>query len=164
MKLWVARFWSKVKVTDDDDLCWFWRGTRTDFGYGTFTVSENGSRHIVDAHVLAYTLHHGAIPDGLLVLHRCNRHACCNPKHLYAGTQIDNMRDRRARSGGRYGGGASRKLTYEKELMLRTEFKAGVKQHALAYKYGVSDSTVSRILHDPIRKLGIYKDGPKGVR
>jgi hypothetical protein len=162
MKLWVARFWSKVKVTDDERSCWLWTAGKSGSGYGMFTITENGFKSQVGAHVLAYTLHHGALPEGLWVLHKCNHRLCCNPTHLYAGTQVENMQDRKLKMNGRYGGGAARKLTRAQEMMLHAEFSRGAKQHALARKYKISDSTVSRILHDPSRKFIPNEQDPKG--
>lgn len=60
-------------------------------GYGQ-TYFEG---HNQNSHRVAYILAHGAIPDGLEVLHSCIRtRACCNPAHLSLGTHQDNMNDR----------------------------------------------------------------------
>lgn len=58
-------------------------------GYGVLTINYKAKQ----AHRLAYELNHGPIPVGLFVCHRCDTPACCNPDHLFLGTQRDNVRD-----------------------------------------------------------------------
>lgn len=77
---------SPVPVTG----CWLWTGAWNGEGYGLF-------RHTKRVHRFSYELHHGPIPDGLFVCHRCHVPACVNPDHLYAGTHTQNMLDRRGR-------------------------------------------------------------------
>lgn len=47
---------------------------------------------------VALFLSNGALPE--VGCHRCDNPPCCRPKHLYDGTHLDNMRDRREH--GRY--------------------------------------------------------------
>ncbi|GMU26245.1 MAG: hypothetical protein AMXMBFR16_11500 [Candidatus Uhrbacteria bacterium] len=84
----VERFWRKVEIRGPND-CWGWKGWIAN-GYGRFYA--NGWKR---AHRVAYVLTYG--PTNLSVLHKpviCHNPACCNPKHLYAGTTSDNARDR----------------------------------------------------------------------
>jgi len=69
--------------------CIEWRGTRTQSGYGQKYI--NGKRY--RTHRLAWEWAYGPIPEGILVLHHCDNPPCCNPNHLFLGTQSDNMRD-----------------------------------------------------------------------
>lgn len=82
-------FWSKVNIKDDNN-CWEYKEAKTQYGYGRFSINGKG----VQAHRFAYESYNKCkIPEGKLVLHKCDNRSCCNPHHLYVGTQLDNMRD-----------------------------------------------------------------------
>jgi hypothetical protein len=91
------RFMSKVRIpTLRHDVCWEWAaGTRGQKSrpYGAF--SYNGKR--VLAHRFAYEAYMGTIPEGLLVLHKCDNRLCVRPSHLFLGTNQENMDDRMAK-------------------------------------------------------------------
>lgn len=90
------RFWSKVDVKGPND-CWEWQLSRNSKGYGLRSIYDkhrlkNKSR-LVMVHRVAYTLQYGDIPKGKIVCHTCDNPPCCNPHHLFVGTNALNQLD-----------------------------------------------------------------------
>lgn len=83
------RFWSHVDRSAGLFECWTWTAFRHPFGYGK--VKWHGVSR--DAHRVAYEIAVGLIPAGLNVCHRCDNPPCCNPAHLFLGTQHENVLD-----------------------------------------------------------------------
>lgn len=71
--------------------CWLWtagvRGNSHKYGSVWFR-GRNWS-----AHRVSWVLHFGEIPNGMLVLHKCDVPLCVNPAHLFTGTNQDNTQD-----------------------------------------------------------------------
>lgn len=76
-------------VIVDSNGCWIWKGGKNPRGYGN--VRWTGTTKT--AHRVSWEAHHGPIPKGLNVLHKCDVRACVNPEHLWLGTHQDNMTD-----------------------------------------------------------------------
>lgn len=90
--------WSERCMPEPNSGCWLWLGSTDKLGYGKVSVQG----HFL-AHRLAYAETHGDIPEGLLVLHKCDVPSCVNPDHLYIGDDQDNMNDMAARGRGNNG-------------------------------------------------------------
>lgn len=128
------------------DGCWIWTGVVANTGYGHWHV--DGRIHGV--HRLMYELHHGPIPDGLLVCHRCDVRACCNPAHLFLGTARDNARDcadkgRTVKRPGELHPMAQ--LTDEQAMEIRRRSTGRYGENAeLAREYGVTRETIRNVI------------------
>ena len=92
----------RLKIVNNIQLtrsgCWLWRGAK--FGNSGYGLSCFNGRCIL-AHRMAYLVFHGPIPESYYVCHSCDVKLYVNPKHLWAGTAKDNMRDctKRGRQG-----------------------------------------------------------------
>lgn len=85
------RFWKMVEKREPDG-CWEWQGNVLSDGYGSIRM-PGAQGQPVKAHRYSWELHHGPIPEGVLVLHRCDNQRCVRPDHLFLGSQSDNMQD-----------------------------------------------------------------------
>jgi hypothetical protein len=134
------RFWSKVQIQDKED-CWNWIYKGTSQGYGEFW--DNQTHSSIPSHRVAWMLTNGEIPKGFCVCHKCDNPKCCNPLHLFLGTQKENMKDMRAK--GR--GAKTYKRFLEKEVIEIKELHAlGVSGRTLAKEFSTSPSRISKIV------------------
>lgn len=88
----IDRFWSKVDRQSPDE-CWPWTAGMRTRGYGQFKAAR---RNII-APRLAFFLQRGIDPFPLDICHACDNPPCCNPSHLFAGTQDQNNKDMTAK-------------------------------------------------------------------
>lgn len=144
-----ARFWSHV---DKSGGCWLWTGACKPHGYGQFTARGTGRPKVRLAHRTAWELVHGRIPPGLGVCHNCpggDNPACCNPAHLFLGTQKDNLVDCKRK--GRTSRGALRPnavLSAEIVAKARTQYARGTTSYRLlALEYGIAADTIRSAIH-----------------
>ena len=137
------------------DQCWEWQGSVGGPGYGNWCFDVPGFlTKTGTAHRRAYALFKEH-PGRLHVLHRCGNRRCCNPDHLYLGTDADNHVDTVRH--GRYSpppnfyGQQVRnqygqcKLSEDDVLAIRNRRIAGEKGRDLAKEYKVSEQVISKI-------------------
>lgn len=136
------RFWSKVNK-DGDNGCWEWTGALNRHGYGSFWLDK-----CVLAHRIAWRLANGPIPEGKLVMHSCDNRICCNPEHLFTGTNQDNMDDMVEKGRANRMPGETHpmsKLTERAVLWIRMWAGCGYKQVDIASAFGIDQTNVSCI-------------------
>lgn len=140
----IDRFWGKVDIQGRND-CWEWIGAKQSNGYGNFSFN---SCYIL-AHRFCWLIYFGKIPDGLFVLHHCDNRRCLNPKHLFLGTQKDNLKDmdlkgRRCRGEKHHNSKLSENQIYE---IRKKYIPWKYTQKKLSEEYGVSHKAISLIVN-----------------
>jgi hypothetical protein len=106
------------------------------------------------AHRVAWMIANGPLPLGdhrgtTCICHRCDNRRCCNPAHLFPGTQQANQRDmaskRRSTLGERQW---MHKLTEVEVTETRRLYASGqFSQRSLAAKFGMASPTISLIVN-----------------
>ena len=137
------RFWEKIEIGGPDD-CWPWLAKTNGDGYGVIRVMGRMEK----AHRIAYMLAKGSIPTGMDVCHSCDNPPCQNPKHLWPGTNTDNVRDRNAKRRTARGEQHGRaKLTKAGVSEIKRLGKEGLSQGKIAAIRGVSRQQIGKILN-----------------
>ena len=140
------RFWRQVERRNEGE-CWPWIGSKDRAGYGGISEGPGGC-HNLRAHRVSWELHHGEIPDGQQVCHRCDNPPCVNPAHLFIGTAKDNKLDEMRK--GRHIQGERQhlaKFTEAQVQEIRALYAAGgVGLRTIAKRYGASSYAVWSIL------------------
>ncbi len=139
-----VRFWAKVKKTDG---CWLWQGATHNRGHGTFGDIPH---HTMPAHRFAWQDVNGPIPNGLFVCHSCDNPPCVRPDHLFLGTAKDNSVDAERKGRLYHGRGEQHyaaKLRDADIPVICSGYACGQSMVALARTYGVTDGTISNVIH-----------------
>lgn len=134
------KFWSRVQPSENEDECWGWSGYAAK-GYPSF--ESEGRKWL--AHQVSWNLFNGKSHRPFWVLHKCDNPICCNPSHLFLGTNRDNVIDA-VRKG--IHGCKGKRIPNALVNQIRQDFMVGVlMQMEIAEKYGVSPSQVCKIVN-----------------
>jgi hypothetical protein len=133
---------ARLDQSGGEDACWPWLKRDGTLGKGYFRVGIPGTRRTQIANRIIM-----AAPDGVEVCHTCDNPPCCNPRHLFLGSQSDNMKDaatkgRLLRAGVHNG---RTQLTEEGVRTIRARAAAGERHRDIAKDYGLTRAAVSHL-------------------
>lgn len=128
--------------------CWEFSGPRHKQGYGAVVLGGKTVR----TSRLAFRLWRGPLAEADHVLHSCDNPPCINPAHLFIGRQPENNADMIAKgrnklppvlSGAR---APWARLTATQAATIKTRHAQGVSQAQLGREFGVSSSTIWKLV------------------
>jgi hypothetical protein len=134
------RFWEKVTKLGPDD-CWLYQGALDSGGYGCVWIGHKS----IGAHRFAFLSSGDTIPNDMLVLHKCDVRNCCNPTHLFLGTQQDNVIDRNHKGRANQPIGERNGLAKLREEDVIAILKDKRTYRKIARDYGVHNTAISSI-------------------
>lgn len=141
-------FWSKVDKTPGQGPngdCWIWTGEIGDRGYGKQWAYPLKKR--IPTHRMSYEIHSGELLSSKdFICHRCDNPPCCNPAHLFKGTNKDNMQDMASK--GRNAKGSAKKFAKlsEADVYVIRFKRQKAKRTDLAKEFNVTRSVIDHIL------------------
>lgn len=137
-------FWERVDIRGPEE-CWEFK-LQPKSSRPTTTVKLK----LWHCYRLAWLLHHGWLRTDLKVCHTCDNGRCCNPNHLFQGTQLDNMRDMVAKGRKAVGVKCNRSSLTEFQVREIREIWSKrvipITAQALGEKFGVTDCTILNIV------------------
>ena len=135
--------------------CWIFTGATNESGYGIVGTGPRGSPND-RAHRITYKHFVGEIPSGMFVCHQCDTPSCCNPEHLFLGTNQDNVNDMVKKGRNKkpprnlhvVGSIHPRAKLHESQIRtIREKYCCGATQQELADWYGVARQTISKVVN-----------------
>lgn len=140
----IYRFFTKVDIKEEDE-CWNWLESVDKDGYGRFSYYDRN----LHSSKVSLIIHNGKIPKGIYALHKCDNRKCVNPKHLWLGSQQENLEDRDNKGRGNI---SNFKINVDIATKIREDFLNGLNKRQLFKKYKIS----SRIIYSVVSNRTWY--------
>ena len=146
----------RISIPDSHDKCWIWNGYRNDDGYGRMKIC--GKTYTI--HRKIYEFYYGPFDNQKYVCHDCDIPCCTNPRHLFLGTQQDNMDDMKQKNRSTHGSNSFNAILTEdivEDILIRINNRefSSIKQIALIYN--IKRHSIGKILNGKLWKRVVQK-------
>lgn len=140
------RFWAKVDKSAGPDGCWVWRGAAKPNGYGKFSIGKAKTSRWYYPHRISYAIHFRTDPGEMFCCHKCDNPICCNPMHIFLGTDRENKNDmigKRRQGAARGENSPKARFTAAEVASIRSRYADGSATClGIAVEYGVDETTI----------------------
>jgi HNH endonuclease len=128
----------------NENGCWIWKGAKHRQGYGN--IAYRCRAQLV--HRVSWVIYKGKIPKGIKVCHKCDITSCCNPHHLFLGTQKDNVYDavEKGKFDQRKLGKRRNKLNWDQVQEVKKLNAQGMSRQKIQEKFQVGQTCIAKIL------------------
>ena len=127
-----------LRISFTENGCWELNSGIRNNGYSRINIGKNS----LYGHRLFFEYFNGKIKAGNFICHKCDNRKCVNPKHLFQGTQRDNIQDAVKKKRIAVGSKLSKKLNEKDVIEIRS---SGESNEYLASMFGVCRYTISLI-------------------
>jgi hypothetical protein len=143
---WDRAFWQIKYMVVETDECIQGVGPLDYDGYIYYWNLELKKKERL--HRDSYRYWCGEIPDGMCVCHSCDNRKCYNPRHLFLGTNQENVDDRNAKHRQAKGVKHGRHVLVDSDIpVIRARRASGETFTAIATDYRVNPGTIWNIAH-----------------
>lgn len=133
---------NNIKINEKG--CWLWQGAKHRQGYGHISFN----RKVQLCHRVVWILWKGNISEKVKVCHKCDITCCCNPEHLFLGSQQDNIHDAisKKKFENRKMGKRRNKLNFEQVQEVKSLHAKGISRKELQRMFSVGETCIAKIL------------------
>lgn len=132
----------------EKDQCWLWKGG---FPYPRLSLGDKRRRQ--RAYRITYQMFKGPISESDIACHVCDNPSCCNPDHIFIGTQKDNIQDCMRKNRRNLPTNEKHwkaRLTNDQIEAIRADTRL---QREIASDYNTDQGYISHIKHNHVRQL-----------
>lgn len=142
-----AKFFRCIKVASPDE-CWIWNGAKKGgkLKYGAINID---GKNFMAHRLSAYLFKGFDIKSSNMICHRCDVPLCVNPSHLFEGSPLDNMLDKKSKGRATRLPGSQNpmaKVSEDDVITIRRLAAGGASHPELAASFGLSVPQVYAIV------------------